>query len=326
MPSSDSPPPAVLCAGILVADLFVPPLAGLPAEGALVATEDFLVDSGGCAANTATCLVKLGVPTAVAGKVGQDIFGDFVARDMTGKGVETSAISRSATHGTSKTVILPVIGQDRRYIHTFGANADFQGADLPATLLDTARVFCLGGYLVLPQLNPADLRAAMRRARQHGALTVLDVVVPAGDPGKSLAAVEAVLPEVDYFLPNDTEARALTGEADPEAQARRLLQAGCRSVIITLGERGALLVNQHQTLEAPAPKVEVVDGSGAGDAFAAGLIVGLLEGWDAARALQFASVIGASACTRLGTTAGVLTRPQAEAYLKEYPLPVEERS
>jgi sugar/nucleoside kinase (ribokinase family) len=323
-PSPAPAPPAVLCAGLLVADLFVPPLPALPAEGALVATDDFLVDSGGCAANTATCLVKLGVPTRVAGKVGADLFGDFIIQDLGRKCVETGGIARSADYGTSKTVILPVIGEDRRYVHTFGANADFQGADIPQTWLRQARVFCVGGYLALPRLRPDDLRQALRTARDHGALTVLDVVVPAGDPGQSLAAVEAVLPEVDYFLPNDTEALALTGEADPAAQARRLLRAGCRTVVITRGGEGALLMNARQTLEAPAPPVEVVDGSGAGDAFAAGLIVGLLEGWEPARTLQFASVIGASACTRLGCTTGVFTRPQADAYLKDHPLPVRE--
>jgi sugar/nucleoside kinase (ribokinase family) len=311
-----------MCAGLLVADLFVPPLPSLPGEGQLVATEDFLVDSGGCAANTATCLVKLGVSTSVVGKVGQDIFGDFVAHDMERKGVETSGISRSAAYGTSKTVILPVMGQDRRYVHTFGANADFQAADIPAALLQRAKVICVGGYLALPHLNPVELRRVLKTAREHGALTVLDVVVPAGQGGSSLAAVEAVLPEVDYFLPNDGEAQALTGEATPEAQARRFLQSGCGAVIITQGPGGALLMSQRQTLAADAARVEVVDGSGAGDAFAAGLIVGLLEGWDLERALRFASVIGASACTRLGTTAGVFTRTEAEAYLAAHPLAV----
>ena len=72
----------VICAGILVADIFVPPISGLPEAGELCATGDFLIDSGGCAANTATCLAKLGIQAAVAGKVGSDLFGDFIAQDL----------------------------------------------------------------------------------------------------------------------------------------------------------------------------------------------------------------------------------------------------
>ena len=75
-------PPSVVCAGILVADIFVPPLERLPQAGELVVTDDFLVQPGGCAANTAISLVKLGVPVSVAGKVGSDLFGDAVERDL----------------------------------------------------------------------------------------------------------------------------------------------------------------------------------------------------------------------------------------------------
>jgi sugar/nucleoside kinase (ribokinase family) len=137
----------VICAGVLAADLFVPPLARLPMAGELVATQDFLADSGGCAANTATALVKLGVRAVVAGKVGNDIFGDFIIRDLQRKTVDISGISRSTNHGTSKTVILPVTGEDRRYIHTLGANADFAGSDLAPCLSDRSRVLYLGSVL-----------------------------------------------------------------------------------------------------------------------------------------------------------------------------------
>src|SRR5262249_46385851 len=116
-----SDPPFVLCAGILVADLFVPPLTALPEAGQLISTDDFLIDSGGCAANTSTTLARLGVKAKVAGKVGTDTYGSFIMQDLASKGVETAGISTSHRRGTSKTVILPVIGEDRRFIHTFGA-------------------------------------------------------------------------------------------------------------------------------------------------------------------------------------------------------------
>ena len=163
-----SDPSFVLCAGILVADLFVPPLAALPEAGQLVATEDFLMDSGGCAANTSTTLARLGVKTRVAGKVGDDSYGAFIMQDLERKGVETSGISTSHRYGTSKTVILPVIGEDRRFIHTFGANADFSAIDIDRESLAEASVFYVGGYMVLPDLSQDDLAALFQFARSHG--------------------------------------------------------------------------------------------------------------------------------------------------------------
>ncbi len=86
-------PPSVVCAGILVADLFVPPLERIPMVGDLIVTEDFLVQPGGCAANTAVSLAKLGVSVSVAGKVGKDMFGDAVERDLRSSGVRTDAFA-----------------------------------------------------------------------------------------------------------------------------------------------------------------------------------------------------------------------------------------
>ena len=277
---TSSPTPSdVVCAGVLVADLFIPPLARLPVAGELLATQDFLADSGGCAANTATALAKLGVRAVVAGKVGNDLFGDFIIRDLRHKSVDISGISRSTNYATSKTVILPVTGEDRRYIHTFGANADFAASDLDLLLSKRPRVFYLGGYLTLPALRSNELCALLQLA------------------------------------PNDDEAGRLTGESDTQRQARQLLRFGCDTVVITMGERGALLMNRHEIITMPAFVTSVVDPSGAGDAFAAGVIVGVLEKWEMAQTLRFASAIGASACMALGCNAGVFTRPQADAFL-----------
>ena len=305
----------VVCVGILVADLFVPPLPRLPEPGELLVTDGFLSEAGGCAANTATCLVRLGVEATVVGRVGNDSFGDFIDQDLRRKGVGTAGIRRSTSRGTSQTVILPVKGVDRRYIHTIGANADLTADDIDCALLSQARILYLGGYLVLPSLRQAEIAKILRFARSQGVHTVLDVVVPARTHALSLDALADLLPYVDVFMPNEEEARVLTGEIEPSRQAARLVGAGCGTAIITRGPQGALLMSGQETIEVPAVSMPVVDASGAGDAFAAGYILGLLEGWSSAHALGFASVIGASACTQLGCTTGVFTRAQADTFL-----------
>jgi sugar/nucleoside kinase (ribokinase family) len=315
-------PASVVCAGILVADLFVPLLERLPRAGELVATEDFLFQPGGCAANTAIALAKLGVSVSVSGKVGNDSFGDAVVHELQANGVQTGALRRSSSYNTSKTVILPVVGEDRRYIHTIGANADFMVDDIDLALAEQTQVFALGGYFVLPKLESLRLIELLAGLRKRGVRTVLDIIVPTSTHHPTLDNLRPILPHIDVFMPNSVEATMLTGETDPEKQAELFLQAGCAIAIITRGGDGALLMSTQKTLEAPAAPVEVVDVSGAGDAFAAGFIVGLLEQWPPEDALRFASVIGASACTKLGCTGGVFTRKEAETYVQTHPLPI----
>jgi sugar/nucleoside kinase (ribokinase family) len=115
----------VVCAGNLVADIFANPIAALPAAGQLGLTERLLFGAGGCATNVAACLRRLGRPTKVLGKVGDDVFGNLVIEDLKRLGIDASSVSCSRTHPTSGTVIINVIGEERRYIHCIGANADF---------------------------------------------------------------------------------------------------------------------------------------------------------------------------------------------------------
>jgi sugar/nucleoside kinase (ribokinase family) len=309
--------PRVLCAGILVGDLFVPPLSRLPAAGELLVTDDFLMGAGGCAANVAVVLSKLGVNSRVVGKVGRDSFGDFVTSALAALGIDVSFIGRSETTGTAKTVIVPVVGEDRRYVHTVGANAHLTGQDFSPEALSGVEVVYLGGYLVLPGLDHRAVVELFDAAHRAGARTLLDVVLP-GDTQASMDDLRMILPSVDYFLPNDDEARHLTGEQDPERQAARLNEAGAETVIITMGGDGLFVRSATDARQLPAPTVDVVDGSGAGDAFAAGLIVGILEGWSLERSLTFASEVGALACTALGCSAGIPDRQQVTQRMSSY--------
>jgi sugar/nucleoside kinase (ribokinase family)/D-lyxose ketol-isomerase len=304
--------------GILVADLFVPPLPRLPQAGELQLVDEMLLSTGGCAANAAMDLARLDVRVAVSGKVGNDFFAAFVRRELESKGVDVTGIRQSAAAPTSSTVILPVVGQDRRYIHTLGANAELRVEDVSLEQVAGARVLYVGGYLLFPGFEPQALAELFRFARARGVQTVLDVAGPR--PGQALPALAPVLPFTDVFLPNQDEAAIITGEGDAGRQAGMLLDLGASTVVITRGAEGVLVRAPHAAFEAAALPIDFVDGSGAGDAFDAGYIVGLLEGWDVVRTVAFASAVGASACRRLGTTPGVFTRAEALDYLSRHPL------
>ncbi|MBM3495353.1 MAG: carbohydrate kinase family protein [Armatimonadetes bacterium] len=310
----------VACAGILVADIFVPPLPRLPEAGALLATEDFLLETGGCAANTGTDLARLGADVTVCGVVGEDVFAEFLVGKLSERGLDTSAVRRDEG-GTSKTVVLTVSGEDRRFLHTFGANRRFVADDLRHPALEGADVLYLGGYIVLPSLDAEATGEVFAAARERGTKVVLDVVVPA-DCGPDRRALAAVLPHVDVFKPNDEEAEALTGLSDPRAQAERFLEMGCRCVVITQGGGGTLVAEGGKVWTAGVYPIHFVDGSGSGDAFDAGWILGMIEGWDTPTTLRYASAVGALACTRLGCTTAITGPEAVEAVMASHDLDV----
>jgi sugar/nucleoside kinase (ribokinase family) len=303
--------PAVVCAGLIIADLFVSPLRSLPRPGELVVSDGFLLDAGGCAVNTAVILARLGVRTGLVGKVGDDEHGGWLRRSLARKRVLVDGVSTGQRSATSQTVILPVDGEDRRYIHVPGANAELCAADI-APVLPGVRVLAIGGYLALPGLDPEGVADLLAGARKRGTATLLDVVVPRGadDPVKAL---RPVLPHVDCFLPNKDEARLITGHGDPADQAGALLELGCASVVITCGAEGAVYADPARVIRVRPFPVEAVDGSGAGDAFTAGIILGLIEGWPAEQRLRFAAALGASVCRGLGCTGTAFTRDEALA-------------
>ncbi len=313
--------PDVLCAGIIVADHVCQPISHLPAAGELVMTDGMLLTIGGCAANAAVDLAKMGVSVAVAGRVGADVFGRVVTEMLRDSGVDVSAIQSTPGYDTSQTLIVNVRGDDRRFVHTFGANSAFRAADVPLSLLDSVKILYLGGYLLMPAVTQDDLVPLFEKARARGVKTVLDIVVPANSECRS--RFERLLPHVDLFLPNRDEGELILGESDPLKQAEAFLRMGAATCVITLGGGGSVLASGDLRLRAGAFDIPFVDGSGSGDAFDAGFICGLLQGKGPEDCLRIASALGASCVRAVGTTPGVFTRSECEQFLRDHTLTVE---
>ena len=235
----------VLCAGIIVADHVSSPIAHLPAAGELVLADQLLLTIGGCAANVAVDLVKLGASAAVVGRVGDDVFGRVVADLLRERRVDVSALRTTRRRGHQPDVdrqrgrpgppFHPHLRRQRRLPAPTSPSPVPRGEGrIPPTLGGDGqgcgdahcRVLYLGGYLLMDAVRPDELRAVFAAARRAGARTVLDVVTPG--PGDYLPRLEAVLPEVDVFLPNNHEAELITGEQDPLAQAECFHRLGAR--------------------------------------------------------------------------------------------------
>jgi sugar/nucleoside kinase (ribokinase family) len=306
---------------MVVTDHLCTPIPHLPAAGELVAVDELVLNIGGGAANVAVDLARLGVHAAICARVGDDIFGRFATETLVASGVDVTALRVDPRRATSQTLIVNVRGEDRRFIHSVGANLGFQSADLDTVLDPPPRVLHIGYFLILPELDSPGLAARFAAARARGTFTVLDVAIPG--PGAYLEPLREVLPHTDLFLPNSDEAALIQGEADPLRQAEAFRSLGARRVIITRGGHGAIAVSERTRHRLGTYPVPFVDGSGGGDAFVAGYIAGILDGLPELDCLKLASAVGASCVRAVGTTAGVFTRAEADAFVAAHALEVE---
>ncbi len=310
-----------LSVGILVADHLCDPIQHLPEAGELVQCARLPLSVGGCASNVAVDLARLGAQVGVVGCVGRDYFGRFVLDTLAAAGVDTSDIHQLEGVETSGTLIINVAGQDRRFIHAVGANAKVTTEHISLDRVRAAKVFYVGGFLLMPSLDPHKLAQQFRAARAAGVKTVLDIVLPG--PGDHLSTLAPVLAETDVFLPNSDEAAMITGFQDSIQQAEVFLNAGARTVVITCGGEGSLLLSDNLRLRAGVFPTEYRGGTGSGDAFDAGYIVGLIDGQDPAGCLRWGAAVGASCVRSISATDSVFSRPEAEAFMRDQKLRIE---
>lgn len=308
----------ILCAGLVVADFVGAPVTAMPNSGCLVKTPRIEMAIGGCAANTSVDLAKLDLQVGIVGLVGQDAMGEFVRDSFERERVRCDFLGTSSTAQTSATLIVNVQGEDRRFIHAVGANAEFTGETLTREVMGQCRILCVGGFVLNPKLSGANVRRAFQTAHELRVKTVLDVVI--SDPAPAWKMLEEVLPETDLFLPNQDEGRMILGVDDPYEQARRFHAAGANTVIVTRGAKGSILFDGRDMWEAAAFPVEQVDGTGGGDAFVAGYLYGMLKQAPSTECLAYGAAMGASCVRAAGATTSVFRREELEAYVRTHRL------
>ncbi len=308
----------VVCVGILVVDVLARPVEALPPRGKLMLAEEMKVHVGGCAANTAIGLQRIGIPAGVIGKVGEDGFGDLTLNFMRDQGVEVSGVVRDGSTLTSASMVLVHGDGERSFIHYLGANAALKEKDIDFGLISKARLLHVAGSLVLPGIDGEPTARLLVKAKQAGLITALDTVWDA--QGGWMKVLRPCLPQVDYFVPSFEEAKMLTGRSEPAEVAQALLDEGVGTVALKMGPLGCYVRNKQTELRIPAYKINCVDATGAGDAFVAGFLAGILKGWDLEASARFANATGALACLAIGTTAGIRSLEETLAFQKTTPL------
>lgn len=310
-----------LCAGIIVADMVCQPIDVMPPAGALVKTERIEFSIGGCSANMAVDMTRLGLNVGLSGRVGQDLFAREVRERLNQSGVDTTRLEESKTTPTSSTFVVNVKGEDRRFIHCVGANAEFDGTQLGEDDIRSAKSIFLGGYCLMEAMTPERVMRLFRIAREAGVITGLNVVIP--EKTDMRAWLSPVFAWTDYFFCNNDEAEQITGESDVIRQAEALQKLGVRTAVVTHGHRGAVVFSPDQRLRAGVYPVKPIDGTGTGDAFASGFLYGLLRRESLVESLKLGTALGASCVRSMGATTGVFNEHELRDYVAANPLVIE---
>lgn len=280
--------------------------------------QEKLVDSislvvGGSAAITAIAAARLGLRVALAAVVGADAAGEFMLGQLTAEGIDTAPVRVRPGAATGMTVALSH-GTDRAIITATGAMTSLTACDISPDLVRRARHLHVSSYFLLEQSLGPGLAPLFAQAQAGGTTTSLDTNWdPAGRWGGD--QLRAVLAHTDLLLPNEAEARHLSGEPALRAAIPVLTAMGAR-VVVKLGASGALCAdgNEFHRIEQPARRADaVVDTTGAGDCFNAGLIAGLLRGLELRAAARLGCAVGSASTLAAGGTSAAPTLAAALA-------------
>lgn len=307
----------ILVIGSLNADLVVKS-PRFPQPGETISGDDLQIIPGGKGANQAVAAARHGIHTAMIGRVGSDSFASFLVENLNANQVDTSHVLKTDSATGTAIIVVDANGQNSIVLSP-GANGMVTPADVDFASFSNSGLLLL--QLEIP--TPTVLHAA-QRAREHGMQVILN---PA--PAKPLPA--ELLAQVDILIPNESELALLTGlpvhdVASAETAAKEILKQGVKTIIVTLGSKGALLVTSTQVEQVDTYKVDVVDTTAAGDAFIGGFAAKLLESNGLPldtqgqalilqNAVRYGCACGALATTKFGAQPSLPTKAEVETFI-----------
>ena len=283
----------------------------LPVFGQTLLGSDFDMGPGGKGSNQAVAAARLGADAALVAYLGQDALASIAHDLYVAEGVNSRHVCSVAGRATGVGFIILNTEGNNFIILDMGANEAMDAAAVDAA---GARIGESDVVMAVLEVPVAAAMRAMELGRAAGARTILN---PA--PAKTLPP--AIFPMIDVLTPNESELRILLGLAPDDPRSSRVLAGmlrdrGVGTVVVTLGRAGALILGEGLDMMIPSLPVQVVDSTGAGDAFNAGLAVALAEGQDLPAAVRYAVTCGAFACTRLGVVPSLGRRAEIAALIQ----------
>jgi fructokinase len=242
----------------------------------------FEQNAGGAPANVLCLLANMGKKTAFIGKVGNDMHGSFLKNTLASANIDVSGLIISENVFTTLAFVELTAGGERRFSFARkpGADTCIESGELNMDLLRNTRIFCFGSLSLTDEPARAATLEAVQAAKKSGAIIAYDPNYRAmlwNSEAEAVTRMRSVLPYVDIIKISEDETMLLTDSAEPEAAAVSLTGSGISCAVVTLGENGAIAATNKGMSRADAIKCDVVDTTGAGDAFWGGFLYKLLE-------------------------------------------------
>jgi len=280
----------------------------MPRPGETIIGKKFVTGPGGKGSNQAVAAARLGAEVTFVGRVGQDVFAEIGLGIWKQEGINTDFVIRDPQNATGVAPIWVDSSGENTIIVIPGANLAVSPSDV-----DAAVDVIAGADVLITQfeINFDALKHALQVARSHGVRTILN-------PAPAARVSREILALADFLTPNETELEVLAdkGDAAIETVARSLLTTEQQTVVVTLGAQGARWVNQTGSALIPTFDVNVVDTTGAGDAFNGGFALALAEGFPLQEAIRFGNATAALSVTKPGTAPSMPRRNEVERLLK----------
>lgn len=307
----------VACVGLTILDILGRPVDRIPEGGNVAFIEEIRLTVAGTAAGTAIDCAKLGLRTLAVGAVGADEKGDFVLDTYRRAGIESWGVRRVPGVPTSATILNIRSNGERPALHVRGASDEMWVDEADLDRICAGRFVHMGGTGLLRRFDGAPTAAFLAAAKARGCTVTFDLIAP--QPA-TLALVEPCLPHIDWFMPSLEEAQILSGLAEPADLARFFMDRGAGACVFKWGASGSYLATPDGQARIPALRVPVVDTTGCGDAYCAGFIAGLAQGWDPERACRLGTAASALVATGLGSDAGIRDLASTVALMETAPV------
>ena len=279
----------------------------MPRPGETVHGDTFMTGAGGKGSNQAVAAARLGAEVTFIGRLGKDVFANLAYEIWDAEGINSDYVVQDEETATGVAPIFVDSAGENMIVVVLGANSRVQSSDIDAA---RERIAATDVLIVQLEINTDMVTYALQVAKEVGITTILN-------PAPAAPIAEETIQLADFLTPNETELESLSGGpvSDVEAAARALMTRDDQTVVVTMGAQGAQIVSRDQSDLQPTFNVDVVDTTGAGDAFNGALAVGLAEGKTLNDAVRFANATAALCVTKAGAAGSAPYRADVDAML-----------
>lgn len=308
----------ILCVGEMLADLIVRPVENVLFQDETYQVDDICIANGGDSNNNAANFVKLGHHVIYMGRLGCDIMGDYVLKTAQEAGIDMSHVTRSDTTPQAKSLILINPAGERTFVQCPGSSAEFCFEDCDLSVLDSVALLQVAGTFHMAAFDGAGCARLLKAAQEHNVITSMDVTSDRTNRWRGI--LDPCYPYLDYFLPSIEQAMMIAETEKPEEIADFFLSRGVKNIAIKLGSKGSYFKNAETAFYAGTyQNLKIVETTGAGDAFCAGFLTGVLQKLSPRGCVTMGTACSAFAIQAAGATTGTRDLETVRRFIAERP-------